>query len=348
MARIAVIGAGIAGLTVAAELAAAGHAVSLFDKSRRPGGRCATRSSAAGAFDHGAPGFSATTAAFRAQVAAWHTAGWVRDDRESAGVATADAARHAAHSPVYGVPSMNALASQLAAKLPAGVTVHTDSHITAIEPSAAAADWQLQLRDGTAHANPFAAVVVALPAEQAALLLAPDAALADAMRHTRSEPCWTLMAAWAHPLPTAKNACLSTDAHGVLLLARRDDARLGRTNAEGVACRWVLHATPQWTIDHLEAPAEAVIADMLRAFEGTVGADLEAPVHAVAHRWRYAQVRTPRSERCGWNAALRLGACGDAWHAGGDPEATAPDGIERAWLSGRALAQQMQQTLSPD
>ena len=347
MAGIAVIGAGIAGLTVAAELAAAGHEVSLFDKSRGPGGRCATRRSAFGAFDHGAPGFSATTAAFRAQVAAWQDAGWVSGADEADGIATGGASQHSQPSPIYGVPSMNALARQLAARLPTGVTLHTDRQVVAIEPCAAGAGWQLRLSDGTIHATPFDAVAVAVPAEQAALLLAPDAALADAMRHTRSDPCWTLVAAWSRPPPTASDTYRSSDAHGVLSLAKRDDTRLGRTNAEGVACRWVLHATPQWTIEHLEAPADSVTADMLHAFEDLVGAGLDAPLHAVAHRWRYAQVGTPRSEPCGWNAALRLGACGDAWHAHGDPGSPLPSGIERAWLSGRALAQQLRQTLSP-
>jgi predicted NAD/FAD-dependent oxidoreductase len=347
MACIAVIGAGIAGLTVATDLAAAGHEVSLFDKSRGPGGRCATRRSTFGAFDHGAPGFSATTAAFRAQVEAWQDVGWVSSANEANGIATGGASQHSQPPPIYGVPSMNALARQLAAYLPAGVTLYTDRQVVAIEASAADAGWQLRLSDGIAQATRFDAVVVAVPAEQAAALLAPDGALADAMQHTRSDPCWTLMAAWAHPLPTALDTCYSSDAHGVMSLARRDDARLGRTNVDGVACRWVLHATPQWTTEHLEAPADSVIADMLHAFEGMVGAGLDAPLHAVAHRWRYAQVGTPRNEPSGWNAALQLGSCGDAWHAIGDAGSAAPDGIERAWLSGRALAQQLRQTLSP-
>ena len=349
MSQVAVIGAGIAGLTVAAELANAGHTVSLYDKSHGAGGRCATRRSTVGAFDHGAPGFSATTAAFRAHVAAWQDAGWVSGNSETAGMAAGDASRRTAPAPssIYGVPSMNALARQLAASLPAGVTLSTDRHVTAIDPNAAGAGWQLRMSTGAVIATRFDAVVAAVPAEQAAALLAPDAALADAMRHTRSDPCWTLMAAWAHPLPTALDTYRSSDAHGVLSLARRDDARLGRTNVEGVASRWVLHATPQWAIEHLEAPAETVTAELLRAFEGRHGVRLDTPVHVVAHRWRYAQVRTPRSEPFGWNAALRLGACGDAWHASGDPGSNAPDGIERAWLSGRALAQQMRRTLSP-
>lgn len=347
MARIAVIGAGIAGLTAAAELAAAGHAVSLFDKSRGPGGRCATRRSPVGAFDHGAPGFSASTAAFRAQVAAWHDAGWVggvgdeTSGSQTESLVAADASRRVAPSPIYGVPSMNTLARQLAACLPAGVALCTDSQVTAIEPSAAGVGWQLRMIDRTAHVTRFDAVVVAVPAEQAAPLLAPEPALADAMRQTRSDPCWTLMAAWERPLPTLADTWVGSDAHGVLSLARRDDTRLGRTNAEGIASRWVLHATPQWTVDHLASSAEAVIAELLHALDDHLGASVDAPVHAVAHRWRYAQVRAPRTEPFGWNAALRLGACGDAWHATGEPGAPTPDGIERAWLSGRALAQQM-------
>jgi len=347
MSHAALIGAGIAGLSVAAELSVNGHTVSLYDKSRGPGGRCATRRSAFGAFDHGAPGFSATTAAFRAQVAVWQRAGWVFGDSETEGIAVGDASRCSTPPPIYGVPSTNALAQQLAASLPAGVALCANSHVAAIEPSAAGAGWQLRMNDGAFHATRFDAVVVAVPAEQAAALLAPDAALADAMRHTRSDPCWTLMAAWAHPLPTALDTYRSSDMHDVLLLAQRDDARIGRTNAEGIACRWVLHATPQWTIEHLEAPPETVIVELLRAFEGYLGVRVDTPVHAVAHRWRYAQVRTPRSEPCGWNAALRLGACGDAWYAHGDHGSPAPDGIERAWLSGRALAQQMHRILSP-
>ncbi len=348
MVAVAVIGAGIAGLTVTAELAALGHDIFLFDKSRSAGGRCATRRSAVGAFDHGAPGFSPTTAAFRAQVAAWQHAGWVCAGSEGDAVATDEAPQHSTPSSIYGVPSMNALARQLEAQLPARVTLHTGSPVTAIDPVSEGEGWQLRLSDdGIACAARFDAVVVAVPAEQAALLLAPDAAQAEAMRHARSDPCWTVMAAWARPLPGVLETSLRSDAHRVLLMARRDDVRQGRTHEAGVANRWVLHATPQWTVEHLDAPAETVAVELLRAFARQLGTELEAPLHAIAHRWRYAQVRAPRSEPFGWNPALRLGSCGDAWHAHGDSGSTSPDGIERAWLSGRALAQQMHQTLSP-
>lgn len=346
MGAIAVIGAGIAGLTVTAELAAHGHEVALFDKSHGPGGRCATRRSAVGTFDHGAPGFSASTAAFSAQVAVWQQAGWVCSSNDADAVARDAEPRPSPRSPIYAVPSMNALARQLSAQLPASVTLHTDCQVAAIEPDMAGGAWQLRLSDGSTHATRFDAVVVAVPAEQATVLLAPDAVLVDRMQRVRSDPCWTVMTAWVRPLPVTLPSGLSGDASRVLSTARRDDLRTGRTPLADVACRWVLHATPQWTADHLDARSEVVVAELLRAFERQLGASLPAPSHAVAHRWRYAQVVTPCSEPCGWHAALRLGACGDAWHAHGDNGSIAPDGIERAWLSGHALAQQVHSTLS--
>ena len=54
--RVAVIGAGLTGLTAARRLADAGCAVVVFDKSRGLGGRLATRRTALGPIDHGAPG----------------------------------------------------------------------------------------------------------------------------------------------------------------------------------------------------------------------------------------------------------------------------------------------------
>ena len=52
--HVAVIGAGIAGLACAATLARAGIGVTLFEKSRRPGGRVATRRVEGLSFNHGA------------------------------------------------------------------------------------------------------------------------------------------------------------------------------------------------------------------------------------------------------------------------------------------------------
>ena len=70
--RVAIVGAGMAGLACARALAAAGHVPLLFDKGRGPGGRMSTRRTEHDGrtltFDHGAQYFTARDDAFVALV----------------------------------------------------------------------------------------------------------------------------------------------------------------------------------------------------------------------------------------------------------------------------------------
>ena len=73
--HLALIGGGIAGLSCATALQQAGLEVSLFDKSRGPGGRMSTRQGDDWQCDHGAQYFTARHADFRAEVGRWQQAG---------------------------------------------------------------------------------------------------------------------------------------------------------------------------------------------------------------------------------------------------------------------------------
>ena len=72
---VAVIGAGLAGLSCATALRAAGLDVQVFDKSRGPAGRMSTRRGEGWSCDHGAQYFTARDPRFQAEVAAWEAAG---------------------------------------------------------------------------------------------------------------------------------------------------------------------------------------------------------------------------------------------------------------------------------
>ena len=63
--RVALVGAGIAGLSCARALVDAGASVTVFDKGRAPGGRITTRRLEAHAFDLGAQYATALDARFR-------------------------------------------------------------------------------------------------------------------------------------------------------------------------------------------------------------------------------------------------------------------------------------------
>jgi predicted NAD/FAD-dependent oxidoreductase len=306
-ARVAIIGAGIAGLACARHLTAAGLSVTLFDKSRGVGGRMATRRLATptgdAGFDHGAQYFTARSPDFAAEVAAW--------------VAKGDAAPWPAAGPDahVGTPAMNSPAKALAA----GADVRLGQEITGL--GSIDAKWRLEGAD----ADPFDALVIAIPAEQAQRLLAPvEPGMAAIAAASMSEPCWTVMAAFAAPIVGVPDTLRGA---GPIGWAARNSAKPGRTGPES----WVIQADPAWSLAHLEAAPDAVTAALLSALGDATGASLPVPIVTSAHRWRFA-----RSGNAGlralWNKEMALGACGD-WLAG--PR------VEAAWLSGHALAGMM-------
>ncbi|NPD68902.1 FAD-dependent oxidoreductase [Lichenicola cladoniae] len=311
--RIAVIGAGIAGLACADELRRHDHPVTVFDKGRGPGGRMSTRRldtpSGQAGFDHGAQYFTARDPAFLAQVEQWETLGLV---------ASWPAAGPDAWT---GAPSMNAPARHLAASLDVRLGARIETMSRRRQERGGAAAWHLQVEQQSAQ-GPFDAVVVAIPSEQAATLLAAwDDDFAALARATPSRPCWTVVAAFAERLPVATDLLQHLRP---IQWAARNSAKPGRSPPES----WVIQADPDWSDAHLEEAPETILADLLAAFSTVAGIRLPPPLVARAHRWRYA-----RSGSAGvamlWNDALRLGVCGD-WLLGAR--------VECAWLSGTRLA----------
>ncbi|MDP1874157.1 NAD(P)/FAD-dependent oxidoreductase [Phenylobacterium sp.] len=303
--KIAVIGAGMAGLSCAQALSAAGHAVQVLDKGRGPGGRMSTRRTALEAgevsFDHGAQFFTVRDPAFAERAAAW----------VEAGVAAPWPA--AGPEAMVGVPGMNAPIRAMAQ----GLDVTWQARVDEIARAGEA--WRL---GGEGFAPLSAdAVVVATPSEQAAALLAevaPDMAAQAAA--VISEPCWTVMAAFAAPL-TLPDVVREA---GPLAWAARNSAKPGRTGPEA----WVLQASPDWSRDHLEDAADTVAEALLDLLAKAEGQPLPARLSLQAHRWRYART-TAQGGAPLWSAEMWIGACGD-WLARAR--------VEAAWRSGHDLA----------
>jgi hypothetical protein len=303
--RIAVVGAGVAGLAAARTLAEAGRAVRVIEKSRGPGGRAATRRRGGPAFDHGAPCFAVSGPAFAREVERWIAAG---------------AAAHWPEAPggpaVVGLPGTSGIAAPLAEGLDIAVGLRAEA--LAGRPGA----WRLGL-EGGGEAGPFAAMLLAIPAPQAADLLGARAEAFPALGRARMSPCWTAMAAFGEPLSPDP----SVEGDGApLALAIREGAKPGRAAAPE---RWVLHAGADWSAANLEADREAAGAALLDAFAARLGRTLPPTGTLMVHRWRYARAAAPAGADCLWDPALGIGLAGD-WCPGG--------GVEAAWTSGRALA----------
>ena len=328
--NIAVIGAGIAGLSCATALQAAGHSVQVFDKSRGGGGRMSTRRSADETWqcDHGAQYFTARDPAFAAEVARWQQAGVAALWAPRVAVLNDPSLRQPGPLDRFvGTPRMTAPAQWLAGSLKRSLGT-TIQRLHREGPH-----WQIETAEHGRLDSRFDAVLLALPAPQAWPLAEPHApALAAAAASVRMRGCWALMLQFDSPVDLPFDAAFVNS--GPLRWIARDSSKPGRTAANAAPQEtWLLHAEAEWSEAHLELPPDEAAALMLAAFAALGG---PAPPRWTAHRWRYADTRQPLLDGCLWDVSLRLGLCGD-WLNGGK--------VEGAWLSGQGLAAKL--SLSP-
>lgn len=310
--NIAIIGAGLAGLACATQLAAQGHHITLYDKARGPGGRMSTRRFATpygdAVADHGAQYFTARDADFQSEVANW-----------------------AAHNVVtrwpdiaddvwIGTPSMNAIIRHLAAPFDVQWNCRAEALVRHAD------GWTIS---GLPDCTVYDTVILAIPSEQAITFLAQhDFDMARTAMRARFQPCWTLLLAFEERLATDQSILRD---HGPIGWAAREADKPGRSGMNGALDCWVVQASASWSATHLEDDAEVVAADLQAALAESLGIALPPPIAHSTHRWRYA-MSSGLGEAALWNPELGLGVCGD-WMLG--PR------IECAWLSGRALANQI-------
>ncbi len=185
--QVAVVGAGLAGLTAARRLADAGAEVTVFDKGRGLGGRLATRRRDQMALDHGAPWVEADDAAFAEALAAL-------------------GARPLGDGRWVGTPGMSDLVRPLAGR-PPGAPAGRDRRRRG-----------RPLRAGGVPLGPFDRILPALPAPQVRALMRDDAAVPS--EAVAMDPVWTLLVL-PGPRGRRRGACRG---RGRLAL-RSDDGR---------------------------------------------------------------------------------------------------------------------------
>lgn len=318
--RIAVVGAGVAGLSAARALRARGHDVIVCERQRVPGGRNATRkpagvelprglSGASLSFDHGAQYFTARDDRFAAVVADWLrdrvAAQWtpriVSFDAEGWEDVAESTDRY------VGTPGMSAITGAMSD----GVNVDYGRNIESLPP----------ILDEVDH------VVIAVPAPQAALLVAHVPNLAAKASEVVMKSNWTVMAAFAERVAARFDAAF---VHGSPLgwIARNSS----KPKRDWKVDTWVLQATTSWSEAHIDDRPDDVGAFLMEAFEDLVRAGLPRAFYATVHRWRYATADPPLAVGAIHDPAARITLCGD-WCKGSR--------IEDAYLSGLTAAEQV-------
>jgi renalase len=302
--KIAIIGAGMAGLSAADRLRESGADCTVFEKSRGLGGRMATRRVGSLQFDHGAQYLTARGARFQSVLARWQAEGNVAEWLPGKWV---------------GTPGMTAPARALAA----GVRVIRECRVTGLVGGPG--NWRLVSDTAPASViaqESFDAVIMAIPAPQIDALAASAGIRFAELARVRYAPCLTLMLAFDQP--TELHEPFFSPSHGPIAWIARNDSKPGRDKAPKTV---VVHATPAWSRAHIDDPAETAADALLTSVRRQIG-DAE-PVFRMVHRWLYARVEQTAGSPFLWDPAQQVGACGD-WVGG--PR------VECAFDSGEALA----------
>ncbi len=237
--NIAIIGAGMAGITAARTLVQAGMQVTVFEKSRAPGGRMSTRHSEYGSFDHGAQYFTVRDARFR-QMMQWalETAPDVARPWAANAVRVLDSQGRTLEAALptlephwVAQPGMNALVGHMASPLLARQRLLAYQQVRLIKQTSDG-KYSLECHNTSQeNAKPvqiggFDTVLLAIPSVQAQALLNDSAQWLSTSKNVLSKneqstqntcvrmtdlaqkisavtvsPCWTLMLAFPNALP---------------------------------------------------------------------------------------------------------------------------------------------------
>ncbi len=318
MVRIAVIGAGLAGLRVARRLVDAGAEVRVFEKARGAGGRMSTRRTDFGPFDHGAQYFSARDPRFRQQVDAWVKRG-VAAPWAGRVVRLADGVVEEEPQGVgrfVGAPRMNSVVRDLLGDIPADFGVRIE------KLRSSERGWTL-IDEAGFEFEGFDLVVVAVPPAQALPLVEASTELVGAISSVKMWPCHATMLAFESPIAVDfDGARVESDS---VAWAARNDSKAER----GDEICWVLQSRPEWSEAHLDSDPESVCSHMESEFARAAGVTLPPIRYRATHRWLYSRPASSLEGATLFDRKAGLAVCGD-WLRG--------DKVEAAFLAAEELA----------
>lgn len=315
---IAIIGAGIAGLSAANHLLNHGKDVRLFEKSRGVGGRMTTRYAGAWEFDHGAQYFTVQDDAFKSAIDAAQAAGaiapWtacglyldktgISDDR--------------GRPRFVGTPRMNSLPKFWAN----GLDINLNRRVAKISKGE---HWDLHFEDGSVETG-FEAVMSTIPAAQAKAILPQSSSLLDRIDELQMQACFSLMIGFDHALDLRWDTLRIKDLP--IDWISHNAAKPGRKKDFGTL---LITSEPHWSDQYKDADRDWVKHIMLDVASPLMDMPLHDAPHQVLHRWLYASNRYATD--IGFISADGIIVCGD-WCKGGR--------VQGAWVSGRAAAEQL-------
>ena len=294
--KVVVVGAGLAGLVAARELAGTGIDVCIVDKGRSVGGRLATRRIGSARLDHGAQFFTVRSPAFQRRVDDWLERGVVHVWNH--GFDADDG-----HPRYVGTQGMNSIAKDLAS----GLDVETSTMAFTVRAGVGEHRWNLVIDDATVREADV--VILTCPIPQALALLVDSGVELDAtLVRTEYDRTIGLLVTLDRPgdEPVGRSGAGSVqDPDGIFSF-------IGDNVAKGISDTpaMTFHADPAWSEEHWD--------DDERLYELLV--DAATPwfgdaviVEAQVKKWRFATPRSVWPDPCWTTADGSIVLAGDAF-----------------------------------
>jgi len=306
--KVGIIGAGISGLVFGRTLQKAGHQVTVLEKSRSLGGRCATRKFGDHVVDHGLQYFTLRDPAVRNEVEEVAGAELQKLNAPILQAEPKGSVYREGEERFYLLSGNNRLGKMLAADL----EVVTETEVPKLEKSGR--KWKVAGRE-------FDAVVSGAPWPQTSALLGIR------IPEPGYDPCLTVLLEYRVGRAGGEGAYARIDASGKDPLAwiACENVKAGRV-AEGCTV-YIIQASPAYSREHIEQNPEFWASDLQVLLESVWGLDPARRASVFAHRWRYAR----RKEGAGAPKDLPKGVflCGDS---------ITDSRLESVWKSGRTTA----------
>jgi renalase len=294
--KVAVIGAGVAGLACARVLRRAGCYVEVFEQDRIIGGRMATTRLGLVPFDHGAQYITARSDLFNAYLGeltnSAYAARW--NPKNAQGEPASQL-----NTWYVGMPGM----SSLVRPLTEGVRLHTGRRVHTLQRHDKS--WHLWFEDETS-AGPFHSVAIATPAAEALLLIGRHEALAKPVGRVRVSPCWAVMARLEERVFPVQD--VFSDMSDIVRWVSRNNAKPGRP-ARGDHI--IIHASPGWSRETEDVDPEVVASELWNEVCNLLGLPPTRPTQLSAHLWRHGLVEESLGETYIFSSELCAGLAGD-------------------------------------
>ena len=296
--RIAVIGAGVAGLACARSLRRAGCYVDVFEKERIIGGRMATTRMGLAAFDHGPQYITARAPAFQKYVDELVATGYAARWKPNTGHGENGSGQMLPW--FVGTPGMSSIVRPLAES----VRLNMERKVHTIERTDKG--WFLWFEDESS-VGPFHAVAVTVPAKQAQLLLGRIDELAEPLSRVRMSPCWSVMVRLEDSI--MPNQDVFSDMSELIRWVARNNQKPGRAQIRGDHI--VIHASPRWSRETEDADPEAVAEELWAEVSHRLSLPPTRPAQMSAHLWQHGLVDVSLGETFMFSSEHRVGVAGD-------------------------------------